>query len=741
MKYSFFATCPKGIEGLLADELTGLGAAGARETVAGVHFEGELELAYRACLWSRLANRILLVLATFPAADAAAVYAGTRETDWSRHMAPDDTLAIDFTGTSPTISNSHFGAQKTKDAIADQFREATGRRPSVDTDRPSLRVNARLWRDTLTLSLDLSGDSLHRRGYRAAQGAAPLKENLAAAVLVRAGWPDIARQGGPLLDPLCGSGTFLVEGGMIAADIAPGLLRRHFGFMGWRGHSPGLWQDLQAEAEERRRMGLARTLPDLRGYDADPRAVLSARTHIERAGLDAVVSVSVRELARLARPTHAGPQPGLLVANPPYGERQGDAATLAHLYRHLGRRLREQFAGWQAAVFTGNPELGKNMGLRARKQYSFFNGALPCKLLMFTVEPEWFVDAPPPSADRPRTPAAIPAPAPSPAAGQPAAGPATADAPGAGAEMLANRLRKNLRILGKWARREGNDCYRIYDADMKEYAFAIDRYGDWLHVQEYAPPPTVDPASAERRLREALAVIPAVLGVPADHLALKQRRRQRGLSQYEKQGEQGRFVEVREDDCRFLVNLTDYLDTGLFLDHRPLRRMIRGLAANKRFLNLFCYTAAATVNAAAGGARNTTSIDMSRTYLNWARRNLALNGLSESLHRLVQADCRTWLAETEGQYDLILMDPPTFSNSKRMAGVLDAQRDHPGLIRLAMRHLAPGGRLYFSSNNRHFKLDEAALSDLALRNITPRTIDRDFARDPRIHTCWEIHAK
>jgi 23S rRNA (guanine2069-N7)-methyltransferase / 23S rRNA (guanine2445-N2)-methyltransferase len=317
--------------------------------------------------------------------------------------------------------------------------------------------------------------------------------------------------------------------------------------------------------------------------------------------------------------------------------------------------------------------------------------------------------------------------------------------------MFANRLRKNLRLLGKWARREGVSCYRLYDADMPEYAVAVDLYEGWAHVQEYAAPATVAPARAEARLREAMAVLPEVLGIPAGNLVLKVRRRQKGLAQYERQAMTGDFHEVGEGGLRFLVNLTDYLDTGLFLDHRVTRAMIRELAAGpappigwgrgRRFLNLFAYTGTASVYAASGGAVSTTSVDMSRVYLDWARRNMSLNGFVEGpAHRFVHGDCLKWVTLHRGErYDLIFLDPPTFSTSKRMAErTFDVQRDHAPLIRAAAGLLAPEGVLLFSNNFQRFRLHRQALSDLTVEDISAATIPHDFARNPRIHTCWRI---
>jgi len=307
--------------------------------------------------------------------------------------------------------------------------------------------------------------------------------------------------------------------------------------------------------------------------------------------------------------------------------------------------------------------------------------------------------------------------------------------------MFANRLRKNLRHLGKWARREAVTCYRVYDADLPEYALAVDLYEGWAHVQEYAAPATVDPARAQARLTDAMAVIPDVLEFPADRVVLKVRRRQKGLRQYERQAATGQFREVHEGGLRFLVNLTDYLDTGLFLDHRSTRALIRGLAPGGRFLNLFAYTGTASVYAAAGGAASTTTVDMSSVYLDWARRNMTLNGFAEGrTHRFVRADCLAWLAAPRPErYHVIFVDPPTFSNSKRMGEcTFDVQRDHVGLLRSVAQLLARDGLILFSNNFRHFKMHRSVLPDLTVEEITHATIPPDFQRNPKIHNCWKI---
>jgi len=746
--HQYFATCPKGLEGLLLTELMQLGADELRETVAGIYFSGDLTLAYRVCLWSRLVNKVLLPLASFSVSSQEDLYDGVRAIEWQEHLSPSGSLLVDFIGTNDIIRNTQFGAVKVKDAIVDCLRDFTGERPSVAKRDPDLRVNARLAKDKVIVSIDLSGDSLHRRGYRVKQGSAPMKENLAAGILLRAGWPQIAADGGALLDPMCGSGTILIEAGLMAADIAPGLARASFGFERWLNHRNDIWLGLRDEAHERRRIGLAKELPEIRGYDADVKVIRAAEENIVSAELDHWLRVSRKELAEFKKPTHTDIKNGLVISNPPYGERLGEIESLKLLYAHLGERLRNEFQGWRAGVFTGNPELGKQMGLRAEKKYKLFNGTIPSELLMFTIDSEAFVQSRIEqdgrfSRDQKERQAAE-------AMVRETDRQEQADALSNGAQMLVNRLQKNLKQLDKWARKNNISCYRLYDADMPEYSAAIDIYRGqtqpgkpdqlYANVQEYAAPKSVDEDKAAQRFKEIELAVPFALDIPVAHISYKQRRRNKGTQQYEKLTElpTGDLFSVQEGAAKLHINMWQYLDTGLFLDHRPVRTMIASMAKDKRFLNLFCYTATASVHAAMGGARYTVSVDMSNTYLNWARKNFALNGLSESRNRLEQADCLKWLEDNEQQFDLILLDPPSFSNSKRMEDVLDVQRDHVNMIHHAMRGLSETGTLIFSNNLRTFTLDEAALAAYTIKDITAKTIDEDFKRNAKIHQCWLI---
>jgi 23S rRNA (guanine2445-N2)-methyltransferase / 23S rRNA (guanine2069-N7)-methyltransferase len=776
------ATAPRGFADLLAAELRGLEASEVRERSLGVAFLGSLETAYRACLESRVASRVFLEIAHVRAATDAAYYEALTALPWVDHVDPDGTLACDFSGKHPAITNSAYGAVRTKDAICDALRRVCGRRPDVSNTRPSVRVHAHARGADIVVSIDLSGEGLHRRGYRVEGGEAPLRENVAAGLLLRAGWPAVAATGGELLDPLCGSGTIAIEGALIAAQVAPGLRRDYFGFLGWKGHDAAAWENVRA-ASLARVQPAAQVAARLCGSDIDPGIVQVARANAARAGVDSLVFFSRGALADArplapseavispAAPADGAPVRGLLCTNPPYGIRLQDTTAARALHRELGAVLRDHFNGWRAAILTGASELGLEIGLRAHRTHTVWNGAIEGRLLRIEVGSEGArelkrrdrsaavaagahaadathaVDAAhtddavhtddalhADSAQAQRNPVAVAA-----------ANESLRTSPGA--RMFANRLAKNLKRLGTWARQHEITCYRLYDADMPEYAFAIDLYAAaestrrWAYVQEYAAPREIEVEAVQRRRDEALSVLPEVLGLPADDIHLRMRRRTARGEQYDKQANRREFHVVAEAGLRFRVNFTDYLDTGLFLDHRLTRARLRAAAQRRRFLNLFAYTGSATVYAAAGRARSTTSVDLSRTYLDWAQENLALNGLTGTQHRFAHADCRSWLADAAArreQFDLVFLDPPTFSNSRRTSEDHDIQRDHVALIEACLAVLAPRGLLVFSTNAQRFRLDSGLTERHHVTDVSTATIPADFARNARIHQCFEI---
>jgi 23S rRNA (guanine2445-N2)-methyltransferase / 23S rRNA (guanine2069-N7)-methyltransferase len=708
-QHRLVASCAAGLEGLVVREVASFAGMEINESKGVVSWRGDLASGYRACLWSRFASRIFLQLAQFEVADEEILYARCRDIAWHEHLGVDTTFAVDCTlsgESSPSLRHNRFAALRLKDALVDVFRERLGKRPSVDADHPGLRIHLHIDGTAATVSLDLSGESLHRRGYRMSGSMAPLKETLAAALVALSTWPS-EDEPTTLLDPMCGTGTLLIEAALMFADSAPGLSRKRFGFMEWRQHDAGMWKMLVDEAVAREETGISRKWPLLLGYDADPKVVASARKNVEEAGLADYIRVKQAELARLQPPSRSG----LLLSNLPYGERLSETEEVAQLYRAFGRIVRGRFPGWKTGVFIANPDLTDTFGIPWEKKYRLHNGALPCRFLLGTAPEDpatsfiWQVSA------------------------------------GDSTDEFVNRLRKNMKKLLKWAEKEGISCFRVYDRDLPDYNISIDLYEKWVHVQEYAPPASVDPNLAKTRLSHALQGVRDLLGVKRERIFIKTRRRQKGSDQYQQRESSGKMYEVREGDCSFLVNFTDYLDTGLFLDSRPIRLRIAREAGGKRFLNLFGYSGTATVHAAMAGALTTTTVDLSANYLRWTRMNLNLNGFAEFGHSTVKADCLQWLGENRSTYDLIYVDPPTFSNTKKDKRVFDIQRDHVRLLKLAMAKLESGGLLFFSTNFRKFCLDSEIGNLFVTRDISQDTIPFDFNRNPHIHKCWELRKR
>jgi len=748
-----------------------------------VAFDGTLADAYAACLWSRTAERILLQVARFPATTRDQLYDGLRAVDWTAHLSPRTTLACSAIGTTTAIRNSHYAALLLKDAVVDQIRDRVGERPSVDLDHPDIRLQLLLRGGDALVSLDLAGEALHRRGYRTPgrQAEAPLKETLAAGILSLAGWPAMAPQGF-FLDPLCGSGTLVLEATQMAADIAPGLGRQRWGFQRWLGHDEQTWRRLADDAAGRRDAGLAalrqrtRDLgrPPFAGRDRDPRAVALARSGVLRAGLSRLVSIDIGDVRDLHSPfpggggdadrtaeTSADLPRGLVATNPPYGARMA-IRDLDALYAALGVSLRRELRGWRAAVLVADERRAELLGATRRAAAPrLYNGPIECTLLLFDVGsgPDATAgpspDAPPgPQHEHPRHDAADrdadPRPLSEPDASDDAV-PASSAASRGGyptlneaAAQFGDRLRRNLRVLGRPLLRRGIDCYRLYDADLPDFNLAVDLYADWAHVQEYQAPAHIDPDKAAARLAAAVAAIPETVGIPADHVVVKVRRRQKGTSQYERLDRQDDYLEVREGEAVFLVNLTDHIDSGLFLDQRLVRDLIASSATGRSFLNLFGYTGTATVAAALGGAERSLTVDLSRAYLEWAQKNFRRNRLEPARHRTLRTDVIRWLREAARErtrYDLILLGPPTFSNSAGMRrATLDVQRDHVDLVRGAARLLSPRGTLLFVCGAHRFTFAVDQLAAYSPIDLSPRTLPPDFSRRARGHHVWRLSA-
>ncbi|PID61658.1 MAG: bifunctional 23S rRNA (guanine(2069)-N(7))-methyltransferase RlmK/23S rRNA (guanine(2445)-N(2))-methyltransferase RlmL [Gammaproteobacteria bacterium] len=752
-----YVTCAAAVAPVLVRELGALGIVRVQEAGAGVRVNGRLETAYRICLESRVADRVLLPIHKGKAVDAEALYALVREVDWSQHLSVDGTLAVDFYSSSSTITHTRYGALKVKDAIVDQFREREGRRPSVDRFAPDVRINVYLFRNRARIAIDLSGGALHRRGYRhvhkGRRHLAPLKENLAAALLIHAGWPEALESGVALADPLCGSGTLVCEALLMARHEAPGLLREHFGFTGWKGHDAALWQGLLDAAQRRRRVS---PVP-IFGSDIDARAIAEAKASLAFLGAEDEVTLAVADVlsdgagsASLPGERSDGseservpadlparfddlPAHGLVVGNLPYGNR---LERQSGFMQGLELALSKRFAGWRYGLLM--PAESRLALLPVEHSLALANGGIDCRFRVGAV-PSKRAGSGEPSVAAAASVAAEPPPS------------AAIDIEG-----FANRVKKNLARLKGWRREQDITAFRLYDADLPEFAVAIDVHdtedaGRQVVLQEYRAPASVNAAMAASRLSAVIAVLPELLSIEPVSLHVKERSRQRGSEQYRRDtAAPGITATLREGNCRFILNFSDYLDTGLFIDHRRIRRHFTEIAKGRRVLNLFAYTGSVSVAAGVGGADETLSVDLSANYCRWAERNLALNGLDAAAgHRVLRADVPTWLqeagAEWHEHFDLVFLDPPTFSNSSRTDKDWSVQDHHAGAIRDVLQLLAPGGTLVFSCNYRKFRLDDAIAGgldgSLEVEDRTDWSIDRDFHRQRPVHRCWFLRKR
>ena len=706
-----FATTARGFEELLKSELTELGAQDAKVAQGGVHYWADDETLYRTLLWSRLSSRILLPIVQAKVFSDLDLYSAVVGVNWLDYFDEKVHFFVDFNGTNQEIRHTQFGAMRVKDGIVDYFERHGRARPNVDKEQPDIRIHAYLNRDDVVLSLDLSGDALHMRGYREDTGKAPLRETLAAAIVLRSGW----QRGTPLVDPMCGSGTLLIEAAQMEAQIAPQLYRLHWGFDFWLGYNQAAWEKVKeealalAEAEKQRE-----NPPHFYGFDLDHRVLQKAKQNAKNAGVAHLMQWQQGDVAAIKNPSPN--VAGTVICNPPYGERLGTTPALIALYSVFGQRLKQQFAGWNASIFSGEPSLLDCLRLRSHRQFKAKNGPLDCVQKNYQIAERTEQSAVENALEFDRTSSVTPE----------------------VAVDFANRLQKNIKKIEKWAKQQGLDAYRLYDADLPEYNLAVDRYADHIVVQEYAAPKNIDENKARQRLLDAVNATLNVTGIETNKLILKVRQKQKGTNQYEKLANKGEYFYVNEYGAKLWVNLTDYLDTGLFLDHRLTRKMLGERAQGKDFLNLFAYTGSATVHAALGKAKSTTTVDMSNTYLNWAEQNLLLNDIEGKQHKLIQADCLQWLEKCDRQFDLIFVDPPTFSNSKRMEDSWDVQRDHIKLMTNLKRILRPNGTIVFSNNKRGFKMDFAKLEELGLSavEISHKTLPLDFERNKQIHNCW-----
>ncbi|WP_018693610.1 bifunctional 23S rRNA (guanine(2069)-N(7))-methyltransferase RlmK/23S rRNA (guanine(2445)-N(2))-methyltransferase RlmL [Algicola sagamiensis] len=699
----YLALTSPGLESFLVRELETLGASQIKETPAGVYFSASLLEAYQICLWTRYSTRILKKIHEGFFENKGEFIRVIDEVNFPSIMKCHQTFKTDFVGRHKLFENTQYGALLLKDILVDQFSKKYSERPNVERQDADFVFQARVRRNKVQLFLDFSGASLHQRGYRSEQGEAPLKEHLACAMIEASGWlKDTSR---PLVDPCCGSGTIMIEAASMACHRAPGL-KRYFAFENHNDFDASGLKVLVDEAQAKE------TSPDLTiiGCDINRRVVDKARKNAKNAGFGKVLKIdqgSAEEFDWTQFDT-----PGVVVTNPPYGERMGEFLPLVNLYARWMYQLKTNGLGWHVSLLTSDELFTAKAKVAVKKRNKVRNGPIDCEIMQIIFDERQCEIK---KGDQGKF-----------------------QLNDENSLSFFKRLEKNTKKLKKWLKQENIDCYRLYDADIPEYNFAVDVYGEHLVIQEYAPPKTVDAIAASKRKFDALLLLSEFWQEP-EKILYKVREKQKGKNQYNALEKKTQYVSVQEYNARFLVNLTDYLDNGLFLDHRITRAMLGRMSKDKHVLNLFCYTGTASVHAALGGAKSVTSVDMSRTYLNWAKDNFAENELFNwKKYRFEQDNCIEWVQSCTQKFDLVFLDPPTFSNSKRMKDVFDVQRDHVLMLEDIKDCLNEGGKVIFSNNHRKFKLDQQAIEDLGFQvtDITKKTIPLDFERNQKIHHCW-----
>lgn len=755
------ATSTFGLEAVAARELKALGYEPKIFQAGRVLFQGDESAICHSNLWLRTADRVLLRMGTFEASDFGQLFDRTYALPWEDWIPVDASFPVSGRSIKSQLSSVPACQKIVKKAVVEKLKAAYGVEWFAETG-PKFSIEVALLENQATLTIDTSGPGLHKRGYRALVGKAPLKETLAAAMILLSFW----RPERPLVDPFCGTGTIPIEAALIGRNLAPGL-RRSFAAEAWPRMPASLWETARQEA-------LAAAKPDLPvrilATDLDEDSLRLARHHAEKAGVEAEIHFQEHDFSQLTSKR----QYGCVICNPPYGQRMGEQDEVRAIYRAMPdvfRRLKT----WSFYILTACPDFEAIVGQQADRRRKLYNGRIECTYFQFhgpkpsaraaraevsegepSAEPGGGpspdqapaanealpdVEGAPQPTDLPTVDRSVEKPRPSAAprgTAQPAFG-GLSDKSRQQAEIFRSRLVKRARHLRRFPSKAGITCYRIYEHDIPEVPLVVDRYEGCLHIAEFERPHEHTPAEHGDWLDLMKRTAGEALDVPFGDIFLKQRRRQRGPSQYERVATEGRTLDVSEGGLRFEVNLSDYLDTGLFLDHRITRSMVRELASGKRFLNLFAYTGAFSVYAAAAGAASTVSVDLSNTYLDWAGRNLALNGLKGIEHQLIRDDALHFLRSRPRRemFDLAVVDPPTFSNSKMLEDFWDIQRDHVELLNRVVELMSPGGILFFSTNFRRFKLAEAEIHDVTIREISRQTVPPDF-RNRRIHRCWRI---
>jgi 23S rRNA (guanine2445-N2)-methyltransferase / 23S rRNA (guanine2069-N7)-methyltransferase len=755
MTLDLIATCAFGLEAVVVRELAALGYEARVARPGRIAFVGDESAVCRSNLWLRSADRVLVQLAEFPSPDFDAIFDTTKSLPWEEWIAADAAIPVRGRSNKSQLTSVPAIQRTVKKAIVERLLAA---RPviSLPETGPPVPVEVSVVNDMATLDIDTSGQGLHKRGYRTLAAEAQLRETLAAAMVQLSVW----KPERPLVDPFCGTGTIVIEAALIGRKLAPGQ-NRSFAAEHWEAKpQAAAWAAAREEAKE---LALPSLPQRIIGCDADAESLELARHHANLAGVAEDIHFQQHEFRELT----SSRQYGCVITNPPYGIRMGSDEEIEELYRSMPRVLR-RLKTWSHYILSARPDLEQLVGQTADKRRKLYNGRLECMLYQF------FGPKPPrrradvadggDTADSAASVSRHRLDAVSTMAGDTAATqrgsetlPANTGAarvkarPAFGglreeaarqAEEFGNRLKKLARHLRRWPTKRGITCYRIYERDIPEVPLVVDRYEDALHIAEFERPHDRTAAEHADWLDLMVDTAAKALETPRELVFVKHRQRQRGPAQYERIDNRHAERTVQEGGLKFKVNLSDYLDTGLFLDHRITRSMVRDAAAGKRFLNLFAYTGSFTVYGAAGGAAETTTVDLSANYLEWAEENMRLNGFTGPEHRFIRDDSREYLDSLSRTrhfqpFDLAVVDPPTFSNSKRLEEDWDVQQNHGELLEQVLRVMAPGGVIFFSTNFRRFKLDETSLAGASVREITKQTIPEDF-RNKRIHRCWRI---
>lgn len=739
-----------GLESVAVRELAGLGYEAKPISTGRVLFKGDAKAICRCNLRLRSVDRLLVRMGTFEAKDFGVLFDATTALPWHEWIPKDGEFPVNGRSVKSQLSSVPACQKIVKKAIVEQLRRGHKAQNLLETGA-TFSIEVSLLNDVATLTLDTSGAGLHKRGYRDLVGDAAMKETLAASLVLLSVW----RPERPLIDPFCGTGTIAIEAAMIGLNIAPGI-NRSFDSVDWPIIPGEAWDEAEQEARD---LATGRLAYTIHASDISESALGMARRHAARAGVERQIHFTRKDFADLSSKAEYG----CIITNPPWGERMGDDVETERLYRSFPAVLR-RFPTWSHHILTARQDLEFLVGQEASRRRKLFNASIECTYYTF-LGPRPPEDAPrhagPGSQEQPAEPVAredVPAdPSTETPASQPLESPRDAEIERLAREQqpaqafgglrerdlkesreFAACLSKNARHLRKYPSR-GITCYRVYERDCPDVPLIVDRYEDRVHAVEYEREHSRTIAQQADWFELMKRTISEVLELPEKNVIVKPKPRQRGLLQHERVAERGEIITAHEAGLKFEVNLSDYIDTGLFLDHRLTRAMVREQAARKRFLNLFCYTGSFTVYAAAGGATSTTSVDLSNTYLDWARRNMELNGFRGPQHRFIRSDVIEFLERHERgpHYDLAVVDPPTFSNSKSTEEDWEVQVGHTRLLKAVIAQMSPGGVIYFSNNFRRFKLAEEEFAGVRIREISKQTVPPEYRND-RIHRCWRM---